>query len=89
MGGIRQNGFTFDPKSPETLAAALLALASAPVLRVAMGEMSRTIVGNFSCDNFARNALRAASVAMGEDPAHLPDLTPAGEMMGLDSKLLS
>jgi 1,2-diacylglycerol 3-alpha-glucosyltransferase len=89
LAGIRQNGFVFDPNSSESLAAALLALASAPALRAAMGEMSRTIVENFSCDNFARNALRAASVAMGENPAHLPDLTPAGETMGMDSKLLS
>jgi hypothetical protein len=33
--------------------------------------------------------LRAASVAMGENPAHLPDLTPTEEMMSMDSKLLS
>jgi 1,2-diacylglycerol 3-alpha-glucosyltransferase len=89
LAGIRQNGFVFDPNSSESLAAALLALASAPALRAAMGEMSRTIVRNFSCDNFARNALRAASVAMGENPGHLPDLTPTEEMMSMDSKLLS
>ena len=64
--GIRQNGFVFDPKSAESLAQALLALASAPALREAMGKASREIVRDFSCDVFARNALLAARAANGE-----------------------
>jgi glycosyltransferase involved in cell wall biosynthesis len=87
--GIRQNGFVFHPKSPETLAAALGALASTPALRVVMGENSRKIVDHFSCENFAKNALLAARVAMGESLAAPCNAEPAKEAMGLDSKLFS
>ncbi len=87
--GIRQNGFVFDPHSDDALAEALLALAAIPGLRERMGETSRAIVENFSCDHFAWNALRAASVAMGENPANLPDATNPEELAGLDSKLFS
>ena len=89
LGGIRQNGFAFDPKSPETLAAALHALASTPELREVMGENSRKIVEEFSCENFARNALLSARVAMDENLVAPNNPAPAGEMTGLDSKLLS
>ena len=63
---IRQNGFVFDPKSAESLAHALLALASSSSLREALGKSSRDIVRDFSCDVFARNALLAARAANGE-----------------------
>jgi 1,2-diacylglycerol 3-alpha-glucosyltransferase len=90
---IRLNGFVFDPKSPETLAAALRALTTTPALREVMGENSRKIVENFSCENFAKNALLSARVALGEslvapgDAA--PPKEPVEEATGLDSKLVS
>jgi glycosyltransferase involved in cell wall biosynthesis len=62
-GRLRQNGFVFNPQSPESLADVLLALESAPALREIMGQASRRIVEHFSCANFARNALRAAQAA--------------------------
>ena len=88
-GGLRQNGFVFDPHSEDALAEALGALISVPGLRESMSAKSRAIVENFSCDHFAWNALRAASVALGENPANLPDATTAEELAGLDSKLFS
>jgi 1,2-diacylglycerol 3-alpha-glucosyltransferase len=64
-GHIRQNGFTFDPKSVDSLTHALLALDANPALRESMGRASRSIVADFSCDRFAQSALRAAQKAMG------------------------
>ena len=61
---IRQNGFVFDPRSDESLASALLILASNPMLRTVMGRYSRTAVDHFSCQNFAKNALLAAHAAI-------------------------
>jgi len=69
---VRPNGFLFDPQSVEALAEVLLTLESAPALREAMGRTSRQIVERFSCENFARNALLAARVAMGEDLSRTP-----------------
>jgi 1,2-diacylglycerol 3-alpha-glucosyltransferase len=89
LEGIRQNGFVFDPDSHESLAKALSALASSSALRNVMGASSRMVVENFSCDQFACNALRAARVAMGENPLNLVDPAGAGELMNLDSKLSS
>ncbi|MGC9943346.1 MAG: glycosyltransferase family 4 protein [Verrucomicrobiota bacterium] len=89
LKGIRQNGFVFDPRSHESLAKALSALASSSALRNVMGASSRMVVENFSCDQFACNALRAARVAMGENPLNLVDPAGAGELMNLDSKLSS
>jgi len=63
---LRQNGYVFDPHSPESLAQALLALAANPALRLVMGNASRAIVDTFSCAAFARNALLAARTANGE-----------------------
>lgn len=62
-GAIRRNGFLFKPTSAEALAGALLALEAMPQLRRAMGQASRELVEKFSCENFARNALRAARAA--------------------------
>jgi glycosyltransferase involved in cell wall biosynthesis len=87
--GVCQNGFVFDPEACEALTAALTVLVSVPGLRDKMGENSRKVVAAYSCDYFAWNALRAASVAMGENPANLPGISAAEELMVLDSKLLS
>ncbi len=73
---IRRNGFVFNPRSPEALASTLQALASAPALRAVMGQASRTIIEDSSCEVFARNALLAAQAAHGKNllsqPAPLP-----------------
>ena len=61
---VRQNGFVFDPGSVTSLADALLVLDSDPRLRENMGQASRSIIQDFSCENFARNALLAAQMAM-------------------------
>jgi 1,2-diacylglycerol 3-alpha-glucosyltransferase len=61
---LRQNGFVFDPKSVGSLADALLVLDADSTLRQNMGEASHSIVQDFSCEKFARNALLAASTAM-------------------------
>jgi glycosyltransferase involved in cell wall biosynthesis len=88
VAGLRQNGFVFNPSSPESLAAALLDLTAHPDLRAVMGQSSRRIVEKFSCDNFARNALFAARVAMGEDPSLLKDNVPDEKPVALDSRLI-
>jgi glycosyltransferase involved in cell wall biosynthesis len=88
VAGLRQNGFVFNPTAPESLAAALLDLTTHPDLRAVMGQSSRRIVEKFSCDNFARNALFAARVAMGEDPSLLKDEFPDGKPVALDSRLI-
>jgi glycosyltransferase involved in cell wall biosynthesis len=88
VAGLRQNGFAFNPEDPESLADALLDLALHPDLRTAMGQTSRRIVEKFSCDNFARNALRSAQVAMGDNPSQLNDSTAGKGPAGLDSRSL-
>jgi 1,2-diacylglycerol 3-alpha-glucosyltransferase len=62
---MRQNGFTLDPQSVESLTDALLALDADPNLRQRMGRASRAIVAEYSCDKFARSALLAARTALG------------------------
>ena len=59
---LRSNGFVFDPTSVEALSEALKRLASSEE-RKAMGQSSREIIGRWGCDNFARQALRAAQTA--------------------------
>jgi peptidoglycan/LPS O-acetylase OafA/YrhL len=86
---IRQNGFVFNPKSYESLAEALLVLASAPALREIMGRASRRIVENFSCAAFARNALLAARTANGESVSPLRDASPSEQAVGVTSGLTS
>jgi 1,2-diacylglycerol 3-alpha-glucosyltransferase len=61
---VRQNGFVFDPRSVTALADTLLVLDADPVLREKMGEASQSIIQDFSCEKFARNALLAAQTAM-------------------------
>jgi len=63
-GHIRQNGFSFNPKSVQSLANALIILDGAPLIRESMGQASRRIVERFSCENFATNALLAARAAL-------------------------
>ncbi len=63
---IRQNGFVFDPESVASLAEALEALDSDPILRQNMAEASRLIISEFSCEVFARNALLAAQSALAD-----------------------
>ncbi len=59
----RSNGFVFDPTSVEALAEALALLAANGDARHAMGRQSLEIIGLWGCDNFARQALRAAASA--------------------------
>jgi 1,2-diacylglycerol 3-alpha-glucosyltransferase len=66
---IRENGLLFNPESSDELARALLLLESSPELRSSMAQVSQRIAGRFSCDNFARNALLAAQVALRSQPA--------------------
>jgi glycosyltransferase involved in cell wall biosynthesis len=70
----RSNGFVFDPRSVDALATALARVAdcgtadggdAAATLRAVMGRRSREIVAKFSCENFARQAMRAACAARG------------------------
>ena len=65
----RSNGFVFDPESSDALSEALKRVAegittdgedAAATLNAEMGRRSREIVAKFSCENFARQALRAA-----------------------------
>lgn len=60
---LRSNGFVFDPTSVEALAEALRRMAESETLRAEMGRRSHEIVEQFSCDNFARQALAAAQKA--------------------------
>jgi len=68
----RSNGFVFDPKSSDALSEALRRIADQETKRpkdqetdglTEMGRRSREIVAKFSCENFARKALRAACAA--------------------------
>jgi glycosyltransferase involved in cell wall biosynthesis len=67
--GQRSNGFVFDPKSCDALSEALRRIADplnpkrSTLNAAAMGRRSREIVAGFSCENFARQALRAAEAA--------------------------
>ena len=63
-GHIRQNGFSFNPQSVQSLATALIILESAPQIRENMGRASQRIIERFSCENFAANALLAAGAAL-------------------------
>ena len=67
-GRIRQNGFVFNPRSAQSLANAFILLECAPELRQKMGQASRRVIENFSCDNFARNALAAVRAATSDFP---------------------
>ena len=86
-GRIRQNGFLFDPNSVESLTGALLALESVPALREIMGQTSRLIVADFSCENFARNAVWAAGVAMGKGSVSPRDVSPTKQPVSSPSEL--
>jgi glycosyltransferase involved in cell wall biosynthesis len=88
-GRIRQNGFVFNPESCESLAAALLALVSSPLLREAMGKASRAIIENFSCEAFARNAWLAVRTANGESVIPPCAALPAEESLGAASGMAS
>ncbi len=57
---LRQNGFVFDPESPEELAEAMRLMDRSPGMRAAMAIASAQIVQNVSCSRFGRNALAAA-----------------------------
>lgn len=65
----RSNGFVFDPKSSDALSEALRRIADplnpqlSTLNAAAMGRRSREIVATFSCENFARQALRAVEAA--------------------------
>jgi glycosyltransferase involved in cell wall biosynthesis len=68
---VRRNGFVFDPNSCEELSRVMLCLEESLEVRAAMGSCSRQLVQKFSCENFARNAIRAAEAALrrGRGPA--------------------
>jgi glycosyltransferase involved in cell wall biosynthesis len=68
----RSNGFVFDSSSVDALSEALRRIAegetadggdAAATFKAEMGRRSREIVAKFSCENFARQALRAAEAA--------------------------
>jgi glycosyltransferase involved in cell wall biosynthesis len=68
----RSNGFVFDPKSSDALCEALRRIADQETKRLKgqetnglteMGRRSREIVERSSCENFARQALRATEAA--------------------------
>jgi glycosyltransferase involved in cell wall biosynthesis len=69
-GRIRRNGFLINPRSVHALANALIILEAVPQVRESMGAASREIIAQFSCENFAANALLAARAAL-EMPAAL------------------
>jgi glycosyltransferase involved in cell wall biosynthesis len=68
----RSNGFVFDPSSVDALSDALRRIAegetadggdAAATLKAEMGRRSREIVAKFGCENFAKQAMRAAEAA--------------------------
>ena len=87
-GRIRKNGFVFNPHSSESLADALLFLEGASDVRQQMGQSSRELVRQFSCDNFARKALLAARAALGLHGSAVPAASPAETSVDLVGKLL-
>jgi glycosyltransferase involved in cell wall biosynthesis len=62
---LRSNGFVFDPTSVDALATALTRVAESEDRRLEMGKRSREIVAKFGCENFAKQAMRAAEAASG------------------------
>jgi glycosyltransferase involved in cell wall biosynthesis len=62
----RSNGFVFDPRSVDALSEALRRIADplnpkrSTLNAAAMGRRSREIVAKFGCENFAKQAMRAA-----------------------------
>jgi glycosyltransferase involved in cell wall biosynthesis len=68
---LRSNGFAFDPRSSDALSEALRRIADplnpkrSTLNAAAMGRRSREIVAKFSCENFAKQAMRAACAARG------------------------
>ncbi len=59
-----QNGWTFDPASPDELARALIHVMGDPAFRERAGATSETIVQAFGCDRFAEAAVKAARAAI-------------------------
>jgi glycosyltransferase involved in cell wall biosynthesis len=59
----RSNGFVFDPSSVDALSEALRRVSESEQQRREMGRRSGEIVAKFSCENFARQAMRAACAA--------------------------
>ena len=89
VGRIRKNGFVFNPKSVESLADALILLATASDLRQQMGKASCELVRQFSCENFAKKALLAARIALGREVVSVsPAVSPAETPVDLVGKLL-
>jgi glycosyltransferase involved in cell wall biosynthesis len=76
---IRQNGFVFNPNSAASLTEALLTLDSNPDLRQTMGQAGRLIVEDFSCERFARSALKAAKTALDRGLPLRQDSSVSGE----------
>jgi glycosyltransferase involved in cell wall biosynthesis len=64
------NGFTFDPSDVEELAQLMLKLSTLNSEHsTMMGDASRDIISRWGCDNFAKNAMRAAEAALGQQRA--------------------
>ena len=80
---MRKNGFVFDPDSSEELSRQLELLIAKPRLRERMAAESRKIVENFSPENFAQQAIVAASHAMAAD-----DKAKKLKMTSMDTNLI-
>ncbi len=66
---VRRNGFAFDPGSPDELSRALRFILLHPACAAEMGAAGCRIISQFSCENFAVNALQAARLAAGGELA--------------------
>ena len=79
---VRINGFVFNPRSYEELSRVMLVLDALPGLRSVMGQASRQIIGKFSCEKFALNAMRAIEVAMNETVSRAGNGSPPIQLHG-------
>ncbi len=60
-----ENGFSFNPRSPEALTKLMLRVAGMPVeLRRKMGELSERIISDFAPEHFANGAEQAVDLAL-------------------------
>lgn len=59
-----QNGFSFDPRNLEELAAGLRLVCQNHTLAQQFGANARAHITGWSCEHFAENALKAASAAL-------------------------
>ncbi len=62
------NGFHFDPGSPQELSGKLKQVLADPDLAAKMGRRSRERIAEWGLERFADGAMRAAEIALGKDP---------------------